>query len=196
LQTNSLNWLASACDNLVHPCNTLAGVVTFNSEQQKLVEDLLDEARRKAPELEPYFAEDALEPVFVKNLENVQGDERDVIYFSITYGPDRSGAVSMNFGPMNKTGGERRLNVAITRALPPMACATSSISWSSPNVDRAPLVRQYAEASAVTKARLNRRSLRRWLPKAGKSIRKSVSLPSGSTWAQSILTLLAVILLA
>lgn len=93
-----------------------AGVVTFNSEQQKLVEDLLDEARRKAPELEPYFAEDALEPVFVKNLENVQGDERDVIYFSITYGPDRSGAVSMNFGPMNKTGGERRLNVAITRA--------------------------------------------------------------------------------
>lgn len=93
-----------------------AGVVTFNSEQQKLVEDLLDEARRKAPELEPYFAEDALEPVFVKNLENVQGDERDVIYFSITYGPDRSGAVSMNFGPMNKIGGERRLNVAITRA--------------------------------------------------------------------------------
>lgn len=49
-----------------------AGVVTFNSEQQKLVEDLLDEARRKAPELEPYFAEDALEPVFVKNLENVK----------------------------------------------------------------------------------------------------------------------------
>ena len=93
-----------------------AGVVTFNSEQQKLVEDLLDEARRKTPDLEQFFAEDVLEPVFVKNLENVQGDERDIIYFSITYGPDRSGAVSMNFGPMNKTGGERRLNVAITRA--------------------------------------------------------------------------------
>jgi very-short-patch-repair endonuclease len=92
------------------------GVVTFNSEQQKLIEDLLDEERRKDPGLEPYFAEDALEGVFVKNLENVQGDERDVMYFSITYGPDRSGAVSMNFGPMNKSGGERRLNVAVTRA--------------------------------------------------------------------------------
>jgi very-short-patch-repair endonuclease len=57
-----------------------------------------------------------LEPLFVKNLESVQGDERDIMYFSITYGPDLAGAVSMNFGPMNRTGGERRLNVAITRA--------------------------------------------------------------------------------
>lgn len=54
--------------------------------------------------------------MFVKNLESVQGDERDLIYFSITYGPDRSGHVSMNFGPMNRDGGERRLNVAVTRA--------------------------------------------------------------------------------
>lgn len=66
--------------------------------------------------LEPYFAEMELEPVFVKNLESVQGDERDIMYFSITYGPDIHGAVSMNFGPMNRDGGERRLNVAITRA--------------------------------------------------------------------------------
>jgi len=93
-----------------------AGVVTFNSEQQRLIEDLLDEERRKDPSIEPHFAEDALEPVFVKNLESVQGDERDLMYFSITYGPDRTGAVSMNFGPMNRNGGERRLNVAITRA--------------------------------------------------------------------------------
>ncbi|MBY0430227.1 MAG: hypothetical protein K2Q10_03445, partial [Rhodospirillales bacterium] len=92
------------------------GVVTFNSEQQRLIEDLLDEERRKASEIEPFFAEDALEPVFVKNLESVQGDERDVMYFSITYGPDLTGAVSMNFGPMNRDGGERRLNVAVTRA--------------------------------------------------------------------------------
>ena len=92
------------------------GVVTFNSEQQRLIEDLLDEERRKDPSLEPYFAESALEPVFVKNLESVQGDERDIMYFSITYGPTLSGAISMNFGPMNKQGGERRLNVAITRA--------------------------------------------------------------------------------
>jgi len=92
------------------------GVVTFNTEQQKLIEDLLDEERRQDPGLEPYFAESELEPLFVKNLESVQGDERDIMYFSITFGPDVSGAVSMNFGPMNRTGGERRLNVAITRA--------------------------------------------------------------------------------
>lgn len=92
------------------------GVVTFNSEQQHLIENLLDEERRKDPAIEPFFGEDRLEPVFVKNLESVQGDERDVMYFSITYGPDRSGAVSMNFGPMNRDGGERRLNVAVTRA--------------------------------------------------------------------------------
>ena len=92
------------------------GVVTFNGEQQRLIEDLLDDARREDPSLESYFAEVELEPVFVKNLESVQGDERDVMYFSITYGPDIGGAVSMNFGPMNRDGGERRLNVAITRA--------------------------------------------------------------------------------
>jgi len=92
------------------------GVVTFNSEQQRLIEDLLDDARRQHPDIEPYFAEDALEPVFVKNLESVQGDERDLMYFSIGYGPDLTGKLSMNFGPMNKSGGERRLNVAITRA--------------------------------------------------------------------------------
>lgn len=92
------------------------GVITFNSEQQRLIEDLLDDRRRKDPSLEQFFAEDASEPVFVKNLENVQGDERDIILFSITYGPDLAGKVSMNFGPINKQGGERRLNVAITRA--------------------------------------------------------------------------------
>ena len=92
------------------------GVVTFNTEQQKLIEDLLDEERRKDPSIEPHFAETELEPLFVKNLESVQGDERDIMYFSITFGPDLAGNVSMNFGPMNRTGGERRLNVAITRA--------------------------------------------------------------------------------
>lgn len=92
------------------------GVVTFNAEQQGLIEDLLDEERRRDPDLEPFFSEVELEPVFVKNLESVQGDERDIMYFSITYGPDRTGAISMNFGPLNRDGGERRLNVAVTRA--------------------------------------------------------------------------------
>lgn len=92
------------------------GVVTFNSEQQRLIEDLLDAERRKDPELEVFFSEVQLEPVFVKNLESVQGDERDIMYFSITYGPDLTGTLSMNFGPLNRDGGERRLNVAVTRA--------------------------------------------------------------------------------
>jgi hypothetical protein len=94
------------------------GVVTLNSEQQRLVEDLLDEERRADPELERFFGPDAEEPVFVKNLETVQGDQRDVILLSIGYGPTEPGArtMSMNFGPLNRQGGERRLNVAITRA--------------------------------------------------------------------------------
>lgn len=92
------------------------GIVTFSLAQQLLVDDLLEEARRKNPEIEPYFSDSAVEPLFIKNLENVQGDERDVILFSICYGPDATGRVSMNFGPINRDGGERRLNVAITRA--------------------------------------------------------------------------------
>lgn len=95
------------------------GVVTFSQAQQKLVEDLLDQKRREYPELEIHFGDEPPvegEPVIVKNLESVQGDERDVILFSICYGPDETGRVSMNFGPLNRDGGERRLNVAITRA--------------------------------------------------------------------------------
>lgn len=94
------------------------GVVTLNSEQQRLIDDLLDQERRNDPELERFFGNDAEEPVFVKNLETVQGDQRDVILLSIGYGPDTPGAqtMSMNFGPLNRKGGERRLNVAITRA--------------------------------------------------------------------------------
>jgi Superfamily I DNA and RNA helicases and helicase subunits len=92
------------------------GVVTFSQVQQRLIEDMLDEQVRQDPELESFFSEDVTEPVFVKNLENVQGDERDVIMFSIGYGPDAQGRVSMNFGPLNKEGGWRRLNVAVSRA--------------------------------------------------------------------------------
>ncbi|MGE0529674.1 MAG: DUF3320 domain-containing protein, partial [Bdellovibrionales bacterium] len=92
------------------------GIVTFSLAQQTLIEDLLDEARGDNPELDHFFSSDTLEPVFVKNLENVQGDERDIILFSICYGPDSLGRISMNFGPMNREGGERRLNVAVTRA--------------------------------------------------------------------------------
>lgn len=92
------------------------GVVTFSLAQQLLVQDLLDDARGKNADVEAHFTGALTEPVFVKNLESVQGDERDEILFSIGYGPDEAKRISMNFGPLNRTGGERRLNVAITRA--------------------------------------------------------------------------------
>ncbi len=92
------------------------GVVTFNKEQQDLINNLFEIARGDYPEIESHFSEDKFDSVFVKNLESVQGDERDIIYFSITFGKDAAGKLSMNFGPMNKAGGTRRLNVAITRA--------------------------------------------------------------------------------
>ena len=92
------------------------GVVTFNQTQQRLIETLLDEELRKSPELERRIAEHGPERLFIKNLENVQGDERDFILFSITYGKDAAGKMPMNFGPLNQDGGQRRLNVAITRA--------------------------------------------------------------------------------
>jgi very-short-patch-repair endonuclease len=92
------------------------GVVTFSTPQQRLIEDLLDEAIANLPELQHLLSDQAEEPVFIKNLESVQGDERDVMLFSIGYGPDRAGKVTMSFGPLNRQGGERRLNVAITRA--------------------------------------------------------------------------------
>lgn len=95
------------------------GIVTLNSEQQRTIEDLLDDARRRQPALEKFFHAAAdYAPVFVKNLEAVQGDERDLVFFSLGYGPTEPGgkAMSMNFGPLNREGGERRLNVAVTRA--------------------------------------------------------------------------------
>ncbi|MDH0525026.1 DUF3320 domain-containing protein, partial [Achromobacter xylosoxidans] len=92
------------------------GVVTFNQPQQSLIETLLDARRRANAALDKAIAAQAREPLFIKNLENVQGDERDVIHFSITYGPDAAGKMTMNFGPLNGEGGHRRLNVAISRA--------------------------------------------------------------------------------
>lgn len=91
------------------------GIVTFSSVQQMLIEDLLNEAYLSNHLLEEK-ALNCAEPIFVKNLENVQGDERDVILFSVGYGPDKEGKVSLNFGPLNRDGGWRRLNVAVSRA--------------------------------------------------------------------------------
>lgn len=95
--------------------NQSVGVVAFSVAQQNLIEDVLQKEIDNDKLLQER-AESMYEPIFVKNLENVQGDERDVILFSIGYGPDKTGKVSMNFGPLNNSGGERRLNVAVSRA--------------------------------------------------------------------------------
>jgi hypothetical protein len=98
-----------------YPKKTL-GVVTFSIAQMDAVEEAIERRRRQQPEYEHFFKEDRLEGFFVKNLENVQGDERDVIMLSLGYGYDSQRQITMNFGPVNKAGGERRLNVAVTRA--------------------------------------------------------------------------------
>jgi hypothetical protein len=98
-----------------YPKKTL-GVVTFSIAQMDAVEEAIERRRRQHPECEHFFKEDRLEGFFVKNLENVQGDERDVIMLSLGYGYDPQGQITMNFGPVNRAGGERRLNVAVTRA--------------------------------------------------------------------------------
>ncbi len=99
------------------------GVVTFSSVQKEYIERKLTEviAEKRLDSV----AYDREEPLFVKNLENVQGDERDVILFSICYGPDRMGKVSLNFGPLNQAGGWRRLNVAVSRAREEMVVFSS-----------------------------------------------------------------------
>ena len=91
------------------------GIVAFSAAQQNLIEDTLTDCMARDASLQE-LADQLHEPIFIKNLENVQGDERDVILFSIGYGADSTGQLSMNFGPLNKVGGERRLNVAVSRA--------------------------------------------------------------------------------
>lgn len=100
------------------------GVVTFNISQQTLIEDLLQEEYRNNPQFDRW-ANIGEETMFVKNLENVQGDERDVILFSIAFGPDAEGKLSLNFGPLNKEGGWKRLNVAVSRARMEMVVFTA-----------------------------------------------------------------------
>lgn len=92
------------------------GIVTFSVSQQYAIENLVNIYRLKNREYENFFDEEKEEPFFIKSLENVQGDERDTIIFSIGYAKDIHGVFYMNFGPLNKEGGYRRLNVAITRA--------------------------------------------------------------------------------
>lgn len=92
------------------------GVGTFNVRQQQAILEELELQLKLNPRMEKYFSRNHEEHFFVKNLETIQGDERDVILVSVGYGFDEEGRLSHNFGPVNQDGGERRLNVLLTRA--------------------------------------------------------------------------------
>jgi superfamily I DNA and/or RNA helicase/very-short-patch-repair endonuclease len=124
------------------------GIVTFSQTQQNLIEDKLQKLFMSDPKLEEY-ANESDEPLFIKNLENVQGDERDIILFSICYAPDEEGKMSMNFGPLNRDGGWRRLNVAVTRSRYEMHV------FATLHTDQIDLSRTSAEGVAGLKAFLN-----------------------------------------
>lgn len=98
-----------------HPELSL-GVGTFNLRQQLAILDELEQRRRDDPSLESFLAPKEQEGFFVKNLENIQGDERDVIFLSVTYAKGRDGKLRYQFGPLNAQNGWRRLNVLTTRA--------------------------------------------------------------------------------
>jgi len=112
------------------------GVATFSVRQRRAILDQLEILRREFPDTEAFFHAHPSEPFFVKNLENVQGDERDVIYISVGYGRSAQGVMSMRFGPLGNDGGERRLNVLISRAK--LRCVVySSITDDDIDLDRA-----------------------------------------------------------
>ena len=91
--------------------NLSLGVGTFNLREQLAIQDGIENRRRIRPELDAFCNQNADEPFFVKNLENIQGDERDVIFISVTYGKGLDGRLRYNFGPINGENGWRRLNV-------------------------------------------------------------------------------------
>lgn len=115
-------------EHILHRPNDTLGVVTLNAKQKELVSEMLEERLRSLPEAITYNERwDALGlGYFVKNLENVQGDERDCIVISTTFGkPKGVGVVRQNFGPISREGGWRRLNVLFTRARKSVAVFSS-----------------------------------------------------------------------
>lgn len=110
------NFIKDMVINHVKTSSQSIGVIAFSNAQAGLIEELIENERANNPTLDGYFNKYSEEPFFVKNLETVQGDERDVIIFSICYGYNDKGKFYQRFGPLNNIGGERRLNVAVTRA--------------------------------------------------------------------------------
>lgn len=103
--------------------NQTIGVITFNTEQEHYIADIIDVECQKDPEFKEAYLKEANRKdngedtgLFIKNIENVQGEERDIIIFSIGYAKNERGKVVALFGPLSMEGGENRLNVAITRA--------------------------------------------------------------------------------
>ena len=129
--------------------NESLGVIAMGIKHANRVEDALLQRLGSEPELNAFFAEDREEPFFVKNLERVQGDERDAIILTVGYGKNARGQLVYRFGPLLTEGGERRLNVAITRAKR-RATVVASFSWREMdpdklNSDGMRLLRQYLE---------------------------------------------------
>ncbi len=113
-----INSLRNHAQLFPSPDSCSIGIVAFSIRQKDCIENLLMRVRKEDSDFDKYMssAEKAKEPFFIKNLENVQGDERDVIFVSICYGRTIEGKLNKNFGPVNRVGGERRLNVLFTRA--------------------------------------------------------------------------------
>lgn len=120
---------AKVAERVIHHYSTrpdlTLGVVTFSVAQADAIQAALERALIERPDLEHYLDGDRLHGFFIKSLESVQGDERDIIIFSVGYGPDEQGKVTSNFGALNKPKGWRRLNVAITRARQRIEVVTS-----------------------------------------------------------------------
>ena len=123
------------------------GVVAFSSTQRDTIENAITLARTDRPDLDGYFQDNRVDGFFVKSLESVQGDERDVIIFSVGYGPDETGRFYKQFGPVNRAGGQRRLNVAVTRAreLVELVSSISSADIGDVNSEGARHLRRYLD---------------------------------------------------
>ncbi|QDV45800.1 ATP-dependent RecD-like DNA helicase [Stieleria neptunia] len=125
------------------------GVATFSAAQRDAIRNEIELRRKEDASIEEFFNSGGAEPFFVKSLENVQGDQRDVIFISIGYGKDKDGYFAHSFGPLNRKGGERRLNVLISRA------ASACEVFTSLKADDIDLAHTQSEGVAALKMYLN-----------------------------------------
>lgn len=140
--------------------NETIGIITFNINQKDLIEDLLDARCQIDETFKTLYQEELVRTkkdedvsIFVKNIENVQGDERDIIIFSVGYAPNKQGKISVNFGSLSQDGGENRLNVAVSRAKKKTYVVTSiepeELYVNKTKNDGAKLFRKYLEYAKV-----------------------------------------------